>query len=119
MYLTTPVEGGETVFPNAAEKVVGPGWSDCALRGLAVHPKRGSALLFYRWVGLLGAQVLGCRGVRGKEVPDATSSCADALLGFGSSICSALLCYIMLGVPCCCTVQSSAALSLLDPPAVA
>lgn len=47
MYLTTPLEGGETVFPGAEKKVEGPGWSECARRGLAVHPKRGAALLFY------------------------------------------------------------------------
>lgn len=36
------------MFPDAERKVEGPGWSDCALRGLAVHAKRGNALLFYR-----------------------------------------------------------------------
>ena len=30
MYLTTVDEGGETVFPNSAEKVTGDQWSDCA-----------------------------------------------------------------------------------------
>ena len=48
MYLSTPDEGGETVFPYAEEKVSGPGWSECALRGLAVKAKKGNALLFYR-----------------------------------------------------------------------
>lgn len=47
MYLTTPEEGGETVFPQATTKVSGPGWSDCALKGLAVKSVRGNALLFY------------------------------------------------------------------------
>ena len=36
MYLTTPEEGGETVFPNAARKSTGEGWSDCARQGMAV-----------------------------------------------------------------------------------
>jgi prolyl 4-hydroxylase len=48
MYLSTPEEGGETVFPYAEERVSGPGWSDCALQGLALHPQRGDALMFYR-----------------------------------------------------------------------
>lgn len=47
MYLTTPEEGGETVFPNADRKVTGPGWSDCAKRGLAVKAKKGDAIMFY------------------------------------------------------------------------
>lgn len=48
MYLTTVEEGGETVFPNAAEKVEGSQWSDCAKRGLAVKTMKGDALLFFR-----------------------------------------------------------------------
>lgn len=47
MYLSTPEEGGETVFPNAKDKVTGEGWSDCARRGLAVKAKKGNALFFY------------------------------------------------------------------------
>eukprot|EP00884_Botryococcus_braunii_P014162 jgi/Botrbrau1/22747/Bobra.0132s0080.1 len=47
MYLSTPEEGGETIFPNAGRKVTGPGWSKCALKGLAVKAKKGDALLFY------------------------------------------------------------------------
>ena len=47
MYLTTPEEGGETVFPSASRKVSGPQWSECAREGFAVKPKRGDALLFY------------------------------------------------------------------------
>mmetsp|Transcript_4979 Transcript_4979/g.8673 ORF Transcript_4979/g.8673 Transcript_4979/m.8673 type:complete len:264 (-) Transcript_4979:519-1310(-) len=47
MYLTTPEEGGETVFPNADRKVTGPEWSDCAKKGLAVKTVRGDALMFY------------------------------------------------------------------------
>ena len=48
MYLTTVAEGGETVFPNSAERVVGNQWSDCAKRGLAVKTQKGDALLFFR-----------------------------------------------------------------------
>lgn len=53
MYLSTPEEGGETVFPNAAskEKVAGGEWSECAKQGLAVKTYKGDALLFYRWEG--------------------------------------------------------------------
>lgn len=47
MYLTTVEEGGETVFPNSAEKVDGAQWSECAKRGLAVKTMKGDALLFY------------------------------------------------------------------------
>ncbi|KAK9797418.1 hypothetical protein WJX73_008984 [Symbiochloris irregularis] len=47
MYLTTVDEGGETVFPEAETKVVGPEWSDCAKRGLAVKAHKGDALLFF------------------------------------------------------------------------
>ena len=47
MYLTTPDEGGETVFPQGLPKVTGPAWSECAKRGLAVKSVRGNALLFY------------------------------------------------------------------------
>ena len=50
MYLTTVEEGGETVFPNSAEKVEGEQWSECARRGLAVKTQKGDALLFFRWV---------------------------------------------------------------------
>ena len=59
MYLTTVEEGGETVFPNAAEKVVGDQWSDCAKRGLAVKTTRGDALLFFRYVPAMK----GCHAV--------------------------------------------------------
>lgn len=47
MYLTTPEEGGETVFPYAKDKVSGEGWSECAQKGLAVKATKGNALLFY------------------------------------------------------------------------
>lgn len=47
MYLTTPEEGGETVFPESDTKVEGPEWSECAKKGLAVKSVRGDALLFY------------------------------------------------------------------------
>jgi len=47
MYLSTPEEGGETVFPYSKNKVSGPEWSDCAKKGLAVKAKKGNALFFY------------------------------------------------------------------------
>lgn len=47
MYLSTPEEGGETVFPHAEPKVEGDEWSDCAKKGLAVKAKKGNALFFY------------------------------------------------------------------------
>lgn len=47
MYLTTPEEGGETVFPKADQKVSGAGWSDCAKQGMAVKAVRGDAVLFF------------------------------------------------------------------------
>lgn len=47
MYLTTPEEGGETVFPHADRKVTGPEWSECAKQGLAVKARRGDALMFF------------------------------------------------------------------------
>ncbi|GBF92736.1 prolyl 4-hydroxylase-like [Raphidocelis subcapitata] len=47
MYLATPEEGGETVFPDAA--VAGPqeGLSACARVGLANKPYKGDMLVFY------------------------------------------------------------------------
>lgn len=47
MYLSNVEEGGETVFPAAEHKVSGPGWSDCAQKGMAVKPRKGDATLFY------------------------------------------------------------------------
>lgn len=47
MYLSTPEDGGETVFPDAERKVSGAGYSECALKGLANKPKKGDALMFY------------------------------------------------------------------------
>lgn len=47
MYLSTPEEGGETVFPSAGVKVAGAGWSECARTGFAIKPRKGDALLFY------------------------------------------------------------------------
>ena len=58
VYRTTPEEGGETVFPAAPPemRVSGAEWSPCARQGLAVKPRRGDALLFYRHA----ARWLGC-----------------------------------------------------------
>ena len=52
MYLATPEEGGETVFPDAVEQsapgaVEGAPLSECARRGLANRPYKGDMLLFY------------------------------------------------------------------------
>jgi prolyl 4-hydroxylase len=47
MYLSTVLEGGETVFPRAERKVSGPEWSECALRGNAVKAVKGNAVMFY------------------------------------------------------------------------
>lgn len=47
MYLSTPEEGGETVFPRGEPKAVGAQYSECAQEGMAVKPTRGDALVFY------------------------------------------------------------------------
>eukprot|EP00877_Chromochloris_zofingiensis_P013401 jgi/Chrzof1/8314/Cz03g05260.t1 len=47
IYLSTPTEGGETVFPNAEVKSTGGDWSQCAQQGLANKPVKGDALMFY------------------------------------------------------------------------
>eukprot|EP00892_Ulva_mutabilis_P009230 jgi/Ulvmu1/667/UM010_0038.1 len=47
MYLTTPEEGGETVFPEAERSVEGLEWSECARQGLAVKAVRGDAVMFF------------------------------------------------------------------------
>jgi prolyl 4-hydroxylase len=48
MYLSTPEEGGETVFPYAdGDPVTGDEWSECAKEGLAVKAVKGNALFFY------------------------------------------------------------------------
>lgn len=48
MYLSTPDEGGETVFPYAkGDPVSGDEWSECAKQGLAVKAVKRNALLFY------------------------------------------------------------------------
>ena len=38
LHRATVEEGGETVFPNADQRVHGPEWSSCAKQGLAVKP---------------------------------------------------------------------------------
>ncbi|XP_023158198.1 uncharacterized protein [Zea mays] len=57
MYLTDVNKGGETVFPNAEERIAcfqgshlqykDETWSECSRSGLAVKPKKGDALLFF------------------------------------------------------------------------
>ena len=49
MYLTTPEEGGETIFPNGEVPADhNPAdWSECAKGKLGVKPRRGDAMLFY------------------------------------------------------------------------
>lgn len=48
MYLSTPEEGGETVFPHAkGDPVSGDEWSECAKQGLAVKAIKRNALFFY------------------------------------------------------------------------
>lgn len=69
MYLTTPEEGGETVFPYGEKKVEGEGWSECALRGLAVKATKGNALLFY--------------GLKPDGTPDPTSTHGSCPVRFG------------------------------------
>ncbi|KZV39593.1 putative prolyl 4-hydroxylase 3 [Dorcoceras hygrometricum] len=53
MYLSDVEDGGETIFPAAKGNFSAvPGWSEmseCAQRGLAVKPKMGDALLFWRF----------------------------------------------------------------------
>jgi hypothetical protein len=44
---STPEEGGETVFPQGEKKTSGPGWSECARKGMAVKAIKGDAILFY------------------------------------------------------------------------
>ena len=51
------------MFPQAATRVSGPEWSECASKGLAVKTRKGDALLFYRCASPpLAAQQLCCRG---------------------------------------------------------
>uniref|UniRef100_A0A7N0V1B9 procollagen-proline 4-dioxygenase n=1 Tax=Kalanchoe fedtschenkoi TaxID=63787 RepID=A0A7N0V1B9_KALFE len=50
MYLSNVEKGGETVFPDAVEKLSQPedeNWSDCAKTGNALKPLKGDALLFF------------------------------------------------------------------------
>lgn len=63
MYLTTPEDGGETVFPNADKKVTGPEWSTCAKQGLANKAIRGDAILFYRCVSFVNMACSACHSL--------------------------------------------------------
>lgn len=50
MYLATPESGGETVFPNVdppPEQTIQAGFSECSMKGLAVRPVKGDAVLFW------------------------------------------------------------------------
>lgn len=50
MYLSTPDEGGETIFPNVdipPTQTRKAGFSQCAMEGLAVKPRKGDAVLFW------------------------------------------------------------------------
>lgn len=47
MYLTTPEEGGETVFPLGRPLSQGSEWSPCAREGLSLKAVRGDAVLFW------------------------------------------------------------------------
>ena len=77
MYLTTPEEGGETVFPHATPKVKGDQWSTCAKQGLAVKATRGNALLFY---GMRPDGSLDVKSTHG-SCPVGFSVCKSVLLG--------------------------------------
>lgn len=45
MYLATPEEGGETIFPDAEVQSPPEGLSDCARRGLANKPFKGDMIM--------------------------------------------------------------------------
>ena len=49
------------MFPQAATRVSGPEWSECAAKGLAVKTRKGDALLFYRCAVLTLAAPQLCR----------------------------------------------------------
>jgi len=47
MYLSTPEEGGETVFPDAEVESDPRDLSECAKGGLANKPYKGDMIVFY------------------------------------------------------------------------
>jgi len=47
MYLSTPEQGGETVFPLSETQSPRDGMSDCVKRGLANKPQKGDLIMFY------------------------------------------------------------------------
>jgi hypothetical protein len=54
IFLSDVQEGGETVFPKVPpppSQTRAAGFSECAMKGLAAKPKKGSAVLFWRWAG--------------------------------------------------------------------
>lgn len=72
MYLSDTEEGGETVFPNVAvpkSQNQSAGFSQCAMKGLAVKPRKGDAVLFWslRTDGVLdkGSQHGSCPVIKG------------------------------------------------------
>lgn len=47
VYLNSPLEGGETVFPNIEPSVQDAALSPCAREGLSYKPQQGAAILFW------------------------------------------------------------------------
>lgn len=86
MYLAPPEEGGETVFVDAERRVSGPGWSECALQGLAHKPAKGDALMWYslRPDGQVDTHSIhgSCPTLKG----ECKSSCAQFMFQFRSAV---------------------------------
>eukprot|EP00892_Ulva_mutabilis_P010743 jgi/Ulvmu1/8040/UM004_0277.1 len=74
LYLTDVEEGGETVFPNVPvpEGQTAEHYSECAMQGLAVKPRRGDAAVFWSLTsaGTLNKGALhgGCPVIKGEKV---------------------------------------------------
>ena len=71
MFLNTPLDGGETVFPNVPALNDGPGWSACARNALAHKPKAGDMILFWSLKPDgevdMGATHTACPVIRGEK----------------------------------------------------